>query len=161
MALGRFKGFVGKVHETLEVERRASLYSLSDGESLDDSNESPDEASTKKTSLLREAFGDDMSHTWMHMFRHPSLQSFSDLKRKLNQKDEKWMQAFLDHGGLDALFDALASFNERQVVGGARFGDAVMFLECVRCLMCVMKSTIGLEYFIDNPDLSQHMVLGK
>lgn len=170
MALNRFKNFIDKVHDQLEDEKRVTFKSGS----LDDDDEKFEQISAldakpssksddKKVNLLKETFGHDDCEMWITLFlKYPSLQNISGLHIKLEHADDEWMTRFLDYKGLETLFAVLETFTySRYEKGISHIEDAVSFVKCVNCVKAVMSATIGLDYFVENPDISKNIILGE
>lgn len=75
--------------------------------------------------------------------------NFSGLKGRLRSADQQWMEAFLEHGGLSAIFDAMEALGSR---GFSSMSDALRQLDCVACVKAVMNSTFGLDFIIHYPE---------
>lgn len=89
--------------------------------------------------------------------RIPSLKTYASLIRKLESCSKKWLTEFLELGGLTSLFEVLEKLSER---GLAKFSDAFLQLECVRCIKAVMNNVTGLEFMSNNPSLANQLVTG-
>ena len=89
--------------------------------------------------------------------RIPSLKTYANLIRKLESCSKKWLTEFLELGGLTSLFEVLEKLSER---GLAKFSDAFLQLECVRCIKTVMNNVTGLEFMSNNPSLANQLVTG-
>lgn len=76
-------------------------------------------------------------------------QHFTSLKNILKKADQEWMEGFLEHGGLSAIFDALQTLAEK---GFSSLTDALRQLECVACIKAVMNSQVGLDFIIHFPE---------
>ena len=90
--------------------------------------------------------------------RIPSLKTYTSLTRKLEGCSKKWLKEFLVLGGLTSLFEVLENLSER---GLARFSDAFLQLKCVRCVKAVLNNVTGLEFMINDPSLTNQLVIGK
>jgi len=92
--------------------------------------------------------------------RIPSLKTYTSLIRKLEgcSKLKRWLAEFLELGGLSTLFEVLQKLSERSV---ARFSDAFLQLECVRCIKAVLNNETGLEFVTNNPSLTNQLVIGR
>ena len=75
--------------------------------------------------------------------------NISGLKQRLRNADQQWMESFLEHGGLSAIFDALQSLGEK---GFSSLTDALRQLDCVACIKAVMNSAVGLNFIIHYPE---------
>lgn len=89
--------------------------------------------------------------------RIPSLKTYSSLIRKLEGCSKKWLTEFLELGGLTSLFEVLEKLSER---GLAKFSDAFLQLECVRCIKAVLNNVTGLAFMSNNPSLTNQLVTG-
>ena len=94
----------------------------------------------------------------MTLLKIPSVQTFGALKKKLKTSGKDWMQGFLDHEGLEALLDCIDSLGGRRVT---QLSDALLLLECVACVKCVMNSKMGLELLVQRPDYVCRLVKGE
>ena len=90
--------------------------------------------------------------------RIPSLKTYTSLIRKLEGCSKKWLTEFLELGGLTSLFEVLEKLSER---GLAKFSDAFLQLECVRCIKAVLNNVTGLEFVINNSSLANQLVIGR
>ena len=70
-----------------------------------------------------------------------------EVKKILRQADQEWMEAFLECGGLVAIFDALSALGRENV---STLADAMPQLQCMECLKAVMTSGYGLEYMVSS-----------
>ena len=71
------------------------------------------------------------------------------VKNRIRSADQHWIEGFLEHDGLSAIFDSL------EVVGNRGFSsltDALRQLECVGCIKAVMNNVFGLEFIIHYPE---------
>lgn len=82
---------------------------------------------------------------------------FSSLCHKLHTVDEEWMDQFVAHGGLTALFDALEAMGIGGVLG---IQEAWMQFECVACIKAVMNSEYGLVFVIKSKDFMHRLAEG-
>ena len=90
--------------------------------------------------------------------RIPSLKTYTSLIRKLEGCSKKWLKEFLVLGGLTSLFEVLEKLSER---GLARFSDAFLQLECVRCIKAVLNNVTGLEFISNNSSLTNQLITGE
>ena len=74
--------------------------------------------------------------------------NFKGLTNRLKTADQQWMETFLSHGGLSAIFDALETMG---IAGFNSIADALKQLECVACVKAVMNNKFGLEFIIVQP----------
>ena len=70
-----------------------------------------------------------------------------EIKTILRQADQEWMEAFLECGGLVAIFDALSALGKEHV---SSLGDIMPQLQCIECLKAVMTSDYGLGYMVSS-----------
>ena len=68
------------------------------------------------------------------------------------------MEGFLEEGGLEVLLKGVESVSSRRVVNVA---DAMILLECVNCVKCVMNSKIGLNIITQHKDYVQILFKGR
>ena len=90
--------------------------------------------------------------------RIPSLKTYTSLIKKLEQCSKKWLTEFLVLGGLTSLFEVLEKLSERSL---AKFSDAFLQLECVRCIKAVLNNVTGLEFITNDSSLTNQLVIGK
>jgi len=92
--------------------------------------------------------------------RIPSLKTYTNLFRKLEGCSKKWLTEFLELGGLSSLFEVLDKLSERSL---ARFSDAFLQLECVRCIKAILNNVTGLEFITNNSgsSLTNQLVIGR
>ena len=95
---------------------------------------------------------------FIKFLRIPSLKTYSSLITKLEGCSKEWLKEFLELGGLTCLFEVLEKLGER---GLARFSDAFLQLECVRCIKSVMNNVTGLEFMASDVSLTRHLGNGK
>ncbi|KAJ7363365.1 FH2 domain-containing protein 1 [Desmophyllum pertusum] len=96
---------------------------------------------------------------FLKFVRIPSLKTYTSLIRKLEGCSKKWLTEFLVLGGLTSLFEVLEKLSER---GLAKFSDAFLQLECVRCIKAVLNNVTGLEFMTNDPSLKNlHLVTGR
>lgn len=151
----RFKNAVERTHHLLEAEKREML---SDTESDGSDSESGHH-------FLRETFGSDDIKMWIELFsKYPSLQNISGLHIKLESASEKWMQNFLNQGGLETIIEMLHTLSTvRYSRDIGDLGDAVIFLACINCLKSVIRKNNGLEYLCQtcSPEVTQKIMICK
>lgn len=94
---------------------------------------------------------------FIKFLRIPTLKTYASLIQKLEKSSKKWMTDFLEQGGLTTLFSVLEKLCER---GLAKFSDAFLQLECVRCIKAVLNNVTGLEYMTTDPSLTKQLVTG-
>lgn len=95
---------------------------------------------------------------FIKFLRIPSLKTYSSLITKLEDCSKEWLKEFLELGGLTSLFEVLQKLSER---GLAKFSDAFLQLECVRCIKSVMNNVTGLEFIASDVSLTRHLANGK
>lgn len=71
--------------------------------------------------------------------------NYIGLKNRIKTADQRWIEEFLEQGGLEAIFDTLSALTSK---GFCSFMDAVQQLECVRCIKAIMNHPFGIEYVI-------------
>ncbi|CAH3125916.1 unnamed protein product [Pocillopora meandrina] len=91
---------------------------------------------------------------FIKFLRIPTLKTYASLIQKLEKSSKKWMTDFLEQGGLTTLFSVLEKLCER---GLAKFSDAFLQLECVRCIKAVLNNVTGLEYMTTDPSLTKQL----
>jgi len=79
----------------------------------------------------------------LNLFR--SSLNFSGLEQRIKSADQKWIEDFLEQGGLEMVFDALTALSNK---GLASLVDVVKQLECVRCIKAIMNHPFGIEYVV-------------
>lgn len=84
--------------------------------------------------------------------------NFSGLKSRLRTADQQWMEAFLEQGGLSAIFDAMEALGQK---GFSSMVDAMRQLDCVACVKAVMNSSFGLDFIIHYPEKKYVRKLGE
>ena len=95
---------------------------------------------------------------FIKFIRIPSLRTYTSLIAKLETCSQKWLTEFLVLGGLASLFEVLEKLSER---GLAKFSDAFLQLECVRCIKAVMNNVTGLKFISNDPILTNQLITGK
>lgn len=95
---------------------------------------------------------------FIKLVRVPSLKTYTSLIRKLEGCSKKWPMEFLELGGLTSLFEVLEKLSERSL---AKFSDACLQLECVRCIKAVLNNVTGLEFISSNSSLTNQLVIGR
>ena len=95
---------------------------------------------------------------FIKLVRIPSLKTYMRLIRKLERCSKKWLMEFMELGGLTSLFEVLEMLSERSL---ARFSDAFLQLECVRCIKAVLNNETGLEFISKNSSLANQLVIGR
>ncbi|KAL3880416.1 hypothetical protein ACJMK2_032656 [Sinanodonta woodiana] len=89
--------------------------------------------------------------------RSPSVQSFSTLRRRLKRArndDPEWIIHFLDHDGLDILFESLKQIC---IQSCSTFLNESLQVSCVKCIKAVMDSPMGLDYIVENKEFTRKL----
>ena len=68
------------------------------------------------------------------------------------------LQEFLDLGGVDSLLDSLDQMAGR---GFTCFSDAILQIDCISCIRCILNTGIGLEYFVSNDVYTKKLTMGN
>jgi len=71
--------------------------------------------------------------------------NFIGLKTRIKSADQKWMEEFLEQGGLETVFSSLVGLGMKITY---TFIDAVRQLECMGCIKAIMNHPFGMEYVI-------------
>ena len=71
--------------------------------------------------------------------------NFIGLKKRLKSANQKWIEEFLERGGLDSLLNCLSQLSSRRIY---TFMDAIKQLECIGCIKDVMNHPFGMEYVV-------------
>ena len=151
----QFKQLVNRLHNTLDEEKRRSFH-LDSGDLLNEVKK------CGRPSILQETFGIEDSKMWINLFsNHPSIQNTSGLRIKLDAADDKWLNSFIGHGGLESVFTMIESMVFNKKGRGSHIDDAITLLETIKCVKSLMKSKIGLESLINSSHLSMNIILGK
>ena len=66
-------------------------------------------------------------------------------------------QEFLELDGLDCLLDSLDQMAGR---GFTCFSDAILQIDCIACIRCLLNTNIGLEYFISGDVYTKKLTMG-
>lgn len=69
-----------------------------------------------------------------------------------------FFQEFLELDGLDSLLDSLDQMSGR---GFTCFSDAILQIDCISCIRCVLNTRLGLEYFINSDVYTKKLTMGK
>ncbi|XP_060569585.1 inverted formin-2-like [Ruditapes philippinarum] len=77
----------------------------------------------------------------------PSVQMYCALRTKLDNCSDKWLQEFLSLDGLDSLLDSLYQMSARSFTC---ISDAILQMDCISCVRCILNNTLGLEFFINS-----------
>ena len=67
------------------------------------------------------------------------------------------MEGFLEEGGLEVLLKSVEIISMKRV---SQVADAMVLLECVNCVKCVMNSTIGLNIITQQTQYVHILVKG-
>ncbi len=68
------------------------------------------------------------------------------------------MQEFLHLNGLDSLLSSLDQMSGR---GFTCFTDAILQMDCISCIRCVLNTSLGLDYFISSDVYTKKLTMGK
>lgn len=90
--------------------------------------------------------------------QNPCVSNYFGLRSKLRGASAMWVQSFLEHGGLNSLFQALENLGKRR--RGAGVVNAFLQLECVFCIRSVMNTKTGMEFILENRELSRLLTQG-
>jgi len=74
-----------------------------------------------------------------------NTRNFTGLKTRIKSADQKWMEEFLELGGLETVFWSLAGLGMKTIY---TFIDPVRRLECMGCIKAIMNHPYGMEYAI-------------
>lgn len=77
-----------------------------------------------------------------------STLNFHGLKKRITSADSKWIEEFLQQGGLETLFDALATLGTKGFNTSTALMDAVQQLECISCIRTIMSRKCGMEHIL-------------
>ena len=90
--------------------------------------------------------------------QNPCVSNFFGLRSKLRGASSVWVLSFLQHGGLDSLFQALGNLGKRRRTAGVV--NAFLQLECVFCIRSVMNTKTGMDFILENKELSRLLIQG-
>lgn len=90
--------------------------------------------------------------------RSPTLGTYTNLKKTLENCSREWMLQFLGHNGLGILIKALSKLCEKN---SPRVVDTFLQLGCVACVKAVMNSQTGLDCIIENQDFTRKFSSGE
>ena len=90
--------------------------------------------------------------------QNPCVSNYFGLRSKLRGASATWVQAFLQHGGLNSLFQALENLGKRRQSAGVV--NAFLQLECVFCIRSLMNTKTGMEFILENRELSRLLTQG-
>ena len=68
------------------------------------------------------------------------------------------LQEFLYLDGLDSLLDSLYQMSARSFTC---ISDAILQMDCISCVRCVLNNTLGLEFFINSDVCTKKLTMGK
>ena len=96
----------------------------------------------------------------VELLRSPSVNVYSTLKRRLlkSKSNPVWILEFLQHDGLEILFESLEQICRQKSHG---FLDVVLQISCVECIKAIMDTSLGLDYIVENKDISRKFASGK
>lgn len=98
-----------------------------------------------------------LSHSCVYFLHHPSVANLARLRKKLNSDDKQWMVDFLDHHGLELLFECMGEHLGHH----ASFYNAVLCVECVLCVKACMNSAIGLQCLVTSGQFVPKFAIGN
>lgn len=81
--------------------------------------------------------------------------NFVGLKNRLKSADGKWIEEFLERGGLKIILNSLSQLSNKMVY---TFIDAVKQLECIACVKSIMNHPFGMEYVIMTAEKSVNKI---
>ena len=90
--------------------------------------------------------------------QNPCVSNYFGLRSKLRGASTMWVLSFLEHGGLNSLFQALENLGKRQHSSGVV--NAFLQLECVFCIRSVMNTKTGMDFILENKELSRLLTQG-
>ena len=90
--------------------------------------------------------------------QNPSVSNYFGLRSKLRGASAMWVLSFIEHGGLDSLFQALENLGKREHTAGVV--NAFLQLECVFCIRSVMNTKTGMDFILENRELSRLLTQG-
>jgi len=93
------------------------------------------------------SYGGADAELCLNLFK--SSLNFSGLEQRIQSADQKWIEDFLEQGGLEMVFDALTALSNK---GLSSLVDVVKQLECVRCIKAIMNHPFGIEYVVVTGD---------
>ena len=94
----------------------------------------------------------------LQMMKQPTMKSTVALKKQIQNNDTKWVQSFLEEGGLCLLLDCVGSLSTGRV---RQLSDALLLLEVIQCVKEVVNCKVGLEYLIQSLDFTQKLTYSK
>jgi len=74
-----------------------------------------------------------------------NTQNFIGLKKRIKTADQKWIEEFLERGGLDSVLHSLSRLSNKRIY---TFTDAIKQLECISCIKGIMNHPFGMEYVV-------------
>lgn len=91
-----------------------------------------------------------------------STLNFHGLKKRIASADKQWIKEFLHQGGLEMMFDALATLGTKGFSMSTALKDAVQQLECIGCIKSIMERSSGMEYILTNGEkFMNRLIEGK
>lgn len=97
-----------------------------------------------------------LSKSCVFLLHHPSVFSLCRLRKKLGSSDKRWMEDFLENGGLELLFECLGTLGGP----GGGFHELVMRLECILCIRTCFNSFIGLQCVVSSGTYAPKFAVG-
>lgn len=102
---------------------------------------------------------DENPKYFAYSLRNPSVSNYCGLRSRLRQASVPWLQSFLDSGGLDSLFSALEMLGTR-TRASSTVVTTFLQMECVSCIKSVMNTKTGLDFMLENRELSRLLTEG-
>jgi len=84
------------------------------------------------------------------LFKTTDALNFHGLKKRITTADKEWMEEFLQQGGLETIFHALATLGKKGFQKSTALKDALRQLECVDCIKAIMGRSYGMEHILTN-----------
>ncbi|XP_076038925.1 inverted formin-2-like [Oratosquilla oratoria] len=138
--------------ESMELESNRSSTSSLSSMSVSSASDERGEGRIKRLSVstLHEDLAQGNLSNWnpetcVTLLRMPCVTNYSGMMKLMEKAPKEWLEEFLDLDGLGVLFESLERLSDR---GFSSIADALLQLECVRCVKAVMNSTTGLEYLV-------------
>ena len=108
----------------------------------------------RNLSTLSSEVSPELCIRWL---KTPSVQNYYGLKAILEASSTEWLRAFVQHEGIEMLFEALQHLGERRRLS---FADTFMQLQCVNCVRVVMNSREGLQSVIGDTKFTRFLARG-
>ncbi|XP_064607784.1 inverted formin-2-like isoform X2 [Liolophura sinensis] len=89
------------------------------------------------------------------LLKLPSMSTYSALKKKMKSADGTWVEGFLEAGGLNALLEYVDMIGSKRV---NQLSEALLLLECVACIKCVLNTKLGVDYLVNHEDYTTKLV---